>query len=46
MAGYRRLLRGNVGVMAFTSGLWTLAGRLVWPFWPLYVLGLGGGTSI
>ena len=35
-------MRGNVGVMAFTSGLWTLTGQLVWPFWPLYVLGLGG----
>ena len=42
-ANYRELLRGNVGVMAFTSGLWTLMGQLVWPFWPLYVLGLGGG---
>ena len=42
-ANYRELLKGNVGVMAFTSGLWTLAGQLVWPFWSLYVLGLGGG---
>jgi MFS family permease len=28
--------------MMLTSGLWNLAGELVWPFWSLYVLHLGG----
>ncbi|TFH15435.1 MFS transporter [Candidatus Bathyarchaeota archaeon] len=35
-------LRGNMGVMILTSGIWTLAGQLVWPFQTLYILYLGG----
>ena len=31
-----------MGVMIFTSGIWTLAGQLVWPFQTLYILSLGG----
>jgi len=31
-----------MGVMIFTSGIWTLAGQLVWPFQTLYILYLGG----
>ncbi len=42
MASLRSLLRGNVGVMVLTSSLWNFAGELVWPFWSLYVLHLGG----
>jgi len=29
-------------VMIFTSGIWTLAGQLVWPFQTIYILYLGG----
>jgi len=35
-------MRGNLGVMIVTSGLWTLAGNLTTPFLALYVLELGG----
>lgn len=35
-------LRGNIGVMILTSGIWTLAGSMVGPFFSLYVLELGG----
>jgi MFS family permease len=35
-------LRGNMGVMIFTAGIWTLAGQLVWPFQSIYILHLGG----
>ena len=38
----RSLLRGNIGVMILTSGLWNLAGSMTGPFFPLYVLELGG----
>jgi MFS family permease len=36
------ILRGNIGVMILTSGLWNLAGSMTGPFFPLYVLELGG----
>jgi MFS family permease len=36
------VLRGNMGVMIFTAGIWTLAGQLVWPFQSIYILHLGG----
>jgi MFS family permease len=36
------LLKGNLGVMMLTAGLWTFAGQLVWPFQSIYVLKLGG----
>lgn len=39
---FRELLKGNIGVMIFTSGLWTVAGSLTGPFFSLYVLALGG----
>lgn len=35
-------LTGNIGVMTLTSGIWTLAGSMVGPFFSLYVLELGG----
>jgi len=38
----RSLWRGNLGVMMISSGLWRIGGRMTWPFWPLYVLHLGG----
>ena len=38
----RSAMRGNLGVMIVTSGLWTLAGNLTTPFLALYVLELGG----
>lgn len=36
------LLRGNLGVMLLSAGTWNLAGQMTWPFFSLYVLGLGG----
>lgn len=39
---FRELLKGNIGVMVLTAGLWTLAGSLTGPFFSLYVLALGG----
>lgn len=38
----RSLLQGNLGVMIVSSGLWNLGGNMVWPFFSLYVLELGG----
>ena len=35
-------VRGNLGVMMLTSGIWTFGGQLAWPFRSLYVLSLGG----
>jgi len=35
-------LRGNLGVMILSSGIWSLAGQLVWPFQSIYILHLGG----
>ncbi|MCS7385540.1 MAG: MFS transporter [archaeon GB-1867-005] len=35
------LLRGNLGLMTITSGLWNFAGQMVWPFSSLYYLALG-----
>ena len=31
-----------MGVMILSSGIWTLAGQLVWPFQSIYILHLGG----
>lgn len=36
------VLKGNMGVMILTSGIWSLAGQLVWPFQSIYILHLGG----
>ena len=36
-----KILKGNIGVMTLTSGLWNLAGQMVWPFQSLYYLSLG-----
>ncbi len=36
-----RTLRGNLGVMTLSSGLWNFAGQMVWPFHSLYILSLG-----
>ena len=38
----RSAIRGNLGVMIVTTGLWTVAGNLTTPFFALYVLELGG----
>ena len=35
-------LRGNLGVMLLSAGVWNLAGQMTMPFYSLYVLGLGG----
>jgi len=35
-------LKGNMGVMILSSGIWMLAGQLVWPFQSIYILSLGG----
>lgn len=40
--GVTGTLKGNMGVMILTSGIWTLAGQLVWPFKSIYILHLGG----
>ena len=40
--GFGASLKGNMGVMILTSGIWTLAGQMVWPFQTLYILYLGG----
>jgi MFS family permease len=37
-----KVLKGNLGVVLLSSGLWNLAGQMTWSFFPLYVLGLGG----
>ena len=42
MKGIARAFKGNMGVMILTSGIWTLAGQLVWPFQSIYILQLGG----
>jgi len=39
---WKRLLKGNIGIMILTSGLWNLGGNLTGPFFSLYVLALGG----
>ena len=36
------ILKGNIGIMLLSSGLWNLAGAMTWPFYSLYVLELGG----
>jgi len=38
----RSAVRGNLGVMIVTKGLWTVASNLTAPFLALYVLELGG----
>lgn len=40
--GKRSLWRSNFGVMMISSGIWRIGGRMTYPFWPLYVLHLGG----
>lgn len=41
LRGTLGLLKGNLGIMCLSSGLWRLAGALTWPFFSLYLLGLG-----
>jgi len=36
------LLKGNLGAMLLSAGIWTMAGQMTGPFFSLYVLGLGG----
>lgn len=38
----RRLISRNVLVISLTAGLWAFGGRMRGPFFPLYVLALGG----
>jgi MFS family permease len=38
----KRILRGNLGVLILTTGLWNIAGSLADPYFALYVLALGG----
>jgi DHA1 family multidrug resistance protein B-like MFS transporter len=40
--GFLSNLRGNLGVMIISAGIWTLTGQLVWPFQSIYILQLGG----
>ena len=42
ISGISSTLKGNMGVMILSSGIWTLAGQLVWPFQSIYILHLGG----
>lgn len=41
-SGRWAILKGNIGIMLLSSGLWNLAGAMTWPFYSLYVLELGG----
>jgi MFS family permease len=36
--------RSNLGTMIISSGIWRLGSGMVNPFWPLYVIQLGGNT--
>jgi MFS family permease len=38
----KKTIRGNLGVMMATAGIWTFSGQLVWPFQSIYILRLGG----
>jgi MFS family permease len=38
----KRILRGNLGVLILTTGLWNITGSLADPYFSLYVLALGG----
>jgi MFS family permease len=42
LAGRWDFLKGNIGVMLLSSGLWNIASAMTWPFYALYVLELGG----
>jgi hypothetical protein len=42
MARLLEPVKGNLGVMILSSGIWMLAGQLVYPFRSLYILHLGG----
>lgn len=42
MLRLKEIVRGNLGVMMFSAGIWTLAGQLVTPFQSLYIIHLGG----
>lgn len=37
-----RILRGNIGILVVTSGIWNVASSLADPYFSLYVLALGG----
>ncbi len=41
-AGRWDFLRGNIGVLLLSSGLWNIAASMTFPFYALYVLELGG----
>jgi MFS family permease len=40
--GLRSIIKGNLGVMLLSAGLWNIAGQMTWGFFSLYVLALGG----
>jgi MFS family permease len=42
MPGLRDIVRGNLGIMTLSAGIWTFAGQLTNPFRSLYILRLGG----
>jgi DHA1 family multidrug resistance protein B-like MFS transporter len=42
LSGRWAFLKGNIGIMLLSSGLWNLAGAMTWPFYSLYILELGG----
>lgn len=42
MLRLREIVKGNLGVMMVSSGIWTFAGQLVTPFQSLYIIHLGG----
>jgi MFS transporter, DHA1 family, multidrug resistance protein len=42
MLKLREIVKGNLGVMMVSSGIWTFAGQLVTPFQSLYIIHLGG----
>jgi MFS family permease len=42
MLGLREAVKGNLGVMMLSAGIWTFAGQLVTPFQSLYIYYLGG----
>lgn len=42
MLRLKEIIKGNLGVMMISAGIWTLAGQLVASFQSLYIIHLGG----
>ena len=42
MLRIKEIVKGNLGIMMVSSGIWTFAGQLVTPFQSLYIIHLGG----